>query len=158
MAFGMVGTPQLQMPGHSPARAWEFWSTPFAEAFQTSVLNGGFAENPIEIMPEDAPDRDMEMLHQELPMNTRASEVPSPSDFNVPPPIQNVERIWFTRLRAEDDAPKHLSATGSQATPPVTQCSELTDVDDQYRLQLSKAVLTPQPSDDPLPASDFLVP
>jgi hypothetical protein len=157
ITFGLAGTPQLQMAIHSPQRAWEFWSTPFAEGFQTSVLNGGFATNASDVMPEEALDQDIEMQHQELFVNRQSAEVLSPSDFNLPPPVQNVERIWFMRMHTNDDDPK-LSPTTTQATPPVTQYSEFTDVDDQYRLQMSKAVLTPQPSDDPLPSSDFLVP
>ena len=159
MAFGMAETPQFQMPIHSPTRAWEFWNTPFAEGFQTSVLNGAFVGNAVDLMPDQVLDQDMEMQRQESPTNKQleSSEVASPSDFNVPPPIHNVERIWFTRIRAYEDGRKLSSMTAAEATPPITQCSEMTDVDDQYRLQLTKAVLTPQPPDDPLPASDFLV-
>ena len=157
MAFGVAGTPHFQMPINSPARAWDFWSTPFAEGFQTPALDGSFATNPVDVMPHEALDQDMEVQQQESSTNRQSSEVPSPSDFNVPPPIHNVERIWFTRIHVYEDGRELSSTAIVQATPPVTQSGEATDVDDQYRLQLTKAVLTPQPSEDPLPASDFLV-
>ena len=159
MAFGMAETPQFQMPIQSPTRTWDFWNTPFGEGFQTPVWNSNFSSNAVDLLPDQTLDQDMEMQRQESPTNRQleSSEVLSPSDFNVPPPIHNVERIWFTRIRADEDGRKLSSTTTAEATPPVTQGSELTDVDDQYRLQLTKAVLTPQPPDDPLPASDFLV-
>lgn len=120
-------------------------------------MDSGFSSTAGDIIPDEAHDHDMELQQQESPTNGLSSEVPSPSDFNVPPPIPSVERIWFTTIREDDHQPSNSSPMTAQAIPPVTQHSELTDVDDQYRLQLSKAILTPQLSDDPLPSSDFLV-
>ena len=160
IAFGMSGTPQFQTPIHSPARAWDFWSTPFIDAYQPSILDGSFATIAADTIPDQAPDQDVEMQHQDSVSDgpAESSEVPTPSDFNVPPPINNVERIWFTKFRADEDSRRLSTIAIGHSTPSVTQCSEVTDVDDQYRLQLTKAVHNPQPSDDPLPASDFLVP
>ncbi len=128
------------------------------EDFQSSALNSGFAIDAVNIMSEGAIEETTDTQHQESPANRQSSIASSPSVFNLPTPIQSVEQIWFTRMRADLDRPKAPSSTTAQPTPPIAHISELTDVDDQYRLRLSKAVHTLQPPDGPLPSSDFLVP
>ncbi len=158
ITFDLAGTPEIQTAIHSPTRAWEFWNSPITEGFPTSALNNGFVIDAVDIMSEGVLNEAMEMQHQESPENRQSSIASSPSDFNLPASVQDVELIWFTRMRVDVDRPKAPSSTTAQATPPITHLSEPTDVDDQYRLRLSKVVHTLQPSDGPLPSPDFLVP
>ncbi|KFZ01298.1 hypothetical protein V500_00813 [Pseudogymnoascus sp. VKM F-4518 (FW-2643)] len=140
-------------PLRTSTRAWDFSDMQFTEDFPVWAIHGGFSVDTFNLaataLENDV--QDMQMLDPEL--SNRAQNPDSKlSEFTLPPPVVNLENIWFTKVQDVMEQPRYLLPFSTAPTDPVPQ----QDVGDQYRQHLSKSLLHPAPQDDPLPSSDFL--
>jgi hypothetical protein len=142
-AFDLVGTPNIPL---------DFWNMPFTEDFSAWSMNGGLSLDAIDMPPTTI---DTQMLDREPTIHTYTPAEPSPSEFDLPPPVLDLGKIWFTNLQSSEERLQHPPMV-SPATTPAAHHNHATDVDDNYRLRLSKSLVSSPPQQDPLPSSDFL--
>jgi len=140
----------------SPTQALDFWNALSVDGFPAWPLNDGFVLDATEMQPTATNGHNAQIHDHDFTENGVISGEPSPSEFDLPPPVLDLAKIWVTNLQSNDD-PSLLSRKASPRMTPLPYTGDITDVDDHYRLRLSKVLLTPPPQQDPLPSSDFLV-
>lgn len=132
--------------------SWDFGGSSMMEMFETERMGNSYSVETAQLAMEHEPTQNMKSLRELSRWDgSRSTQVGS----YIESPILELEKMWFTRFPApEEESP--TMALLSPAQSPSASISDVTDISDQYRHHLSKAILSPLPPDDPLPSSNFL--